>query len=112
MIIYAIAFSFIVLDFATGIIKALALKTYSSTIMRQGLFHKVSLLLVMVLGVLVDVAQGHLDLGISVPVGGAICGYIVLMETGSSLENICAINPELLPTKLSGIFGISKKEEK
>ena len=112
MIIYAIAFAFIALDFATGIIKALATKAYSSTLMRQGLFHKVALLLVMVLGVLVHFAQGYLDLGVSIPVGGAICGYIVLMEIGSSLENVCVINPDLLPGTLSGIFGIKPKEDK
>lgn len=112
MIPYAIAFSFIVLDFITGITKAFATKAYSSTVMRQGLFHKVALLLVMVLGLLADMAQQYLSLGVSVPVGTAICTYIVLMEIGSSLENVCEINPELMPTKLAAIFGVDRKGEK
>lgn len=113
MIIYAITFAFIVLDFLTGIVKALATRSYKSTIMRTGLFHKVSLLCVMVLGVLVDFAQGYLDLGVSIPVGGAICGYISLMEIGSSLENVCEINPEIMPNQLTAIFGtkVAKKED-
>ena len=113
MIIYAITFCFIALDFLTGIVKALATRSYKSTVMRTGLFHKVSLLLVMVLGILVDFAQGYLDLGVSIPVGGAICAYIVLMEIGSSLENVCEINPEIMPSQLTAIFGtkIAKKDD-
>ena len=111
MIIYAIAFAFIVLDFVTGITKACATRSYSSTVMREGLFHKVALLLVMVLGLLADMAQQYMALGVSVPVGGAICGYIVLMEIGSSLENVCEINPELMPGKLAAIFGVQKKDD-
>ena len=108
MIIYAITFCFIALDFLTGIVKAFATRSYKSTVMRTGLFHKVSLLLVMVLGILVDFAQGYLDLGVSIPVGGAICAYIVLMEIGSSLENVCEINPEIMPNQLTAIFGVKK----
>lgn len=110
MIPYAITFCFIVLDFLTGIVKALATKSYKSTVMRTGLFHKVSLLLVMALGVLTDFAQGYLELGVSIPIGGAICAYIVLMETGSSLENVCEINPEILPSQLTAIFGVKNRK--
>ena len=42
MSIYFIAFTFMVLDFVTGWIKALATNSYSSTKMREGLFHKVA----------------------------------------------------------------------
>ncbi len=107
---YLITCAFIALDFITGLIQALATQTFSSSIMRQGLFHKLGLLLCMALGVLVDYAQTWLDLGVSVPVAGAVCAYIVIMEIGSSLENICKINPELMPDKLTALFGV--KEDK
>jgi hypothetical protein len=73
--------------------------------MRQGLFHKVALLLVMLLGWLMDYAQQFVDLGVNLPVGGAVCVYIILMEVGSSLENLCKMNPELMPDKLCELFG-------
>lgn len=73
--------------------------------MREGLFHKVSLILCIALGYLLDLSQGFLDLGVTVPVAGAICTYIVLMEISSILENLCEMNPNLMPDKLTEIFG-------
>lgn len=102
---YLITFGFVVLDFLSGLTKAVAKKQLSSTKMREGLFHKVALLLCMLLGAAVDVAQRYLELGVHVPVGIAICVYIVLMETGSVLENLSAVNPELVPEKLKELFG-------
>lgn len=110
MIIYAIVAAFIVLDFITGLIKAFATGTFSSTKMREGLWHKTSLVLVVILGVLVDYAQVYLDLGISVPVAVAVCTYISLMEIASILENVCKINPDLMPEKLAKLFGGSRNE--
>ncbi|MCD8143488.1 MAG: phage holin family protein [Clostridiales bacterium] len=103
---YLITCAFIALDFITGLIQSFATQTFSSSIMRQGLFHKLGLLLCMALGVLVDYAQTWLDLGVNVPVAGAVCAYIVIMEIGSSLENICKINPDLMPDKLTALFGV------
>lgn len=105
MTIYFITFAFIVLDFATGLTKAFAMKTFTSTKMREGLFHKVGLILCMILGFLVDYAQGYVDLGLSVPVAAAVCVYICLMEVTSIIENICKINPDFLPDKLAALFG-------
>ena len=112
MTIYAIAFAFIVLDFLTGLTKAFATNSFTSTKMREGLFHKVALLLCMILGCLVDHAQGYVDLGIAVPVAAAVCVYICLMETTSIIENICKINPEILPEKLTSLFGGLKNTDR
>ena len=107
---YIITCAFIALDFITGLMQAAATGTFSSSIMRQGLFHKLGLLLCMALGVLVDYAQTWLDLGVTVPVAGAVCAYIVIMEIGSSLEDICKINPELMPDRLTALFGVKGDE--
>ena len=105
---YLITFYFIAMDFFTGLLKAFATGTFSSKVMRQGLFHKASLMSVMALGWLVEYAQRFVDMGIgmTVPVGGAACGYIILMEIGSSLENLCETNPDLMPDKLCKMFGV------
>ena len=104
---YLITFYFIVMDFFTGLLKAFATGEFSSRIMRRGLFHKASLLSVMALGWMVEYAQRYIDLGIGtvIPVGGAVCGYIILMEVGSSIENLCKMNPDLMPDKLCQVFG-------
>lgn len=102
---YLITCAFIALDFITGLVQAIATKTFSSSIMREGLFHKVGLLLIILLGILIDYAQGYVDLGVTIPIAGAVCGYICVMEVGSSIENICKIDPDLMPDKLVALFG-------
>lgn len=102
--VYVIVVVFIALDLVTGLIKAFKEKNYTSSIMREGLFHKCGSVLCVAFGVLVDYAQRFLDLGISVPVATAICVYITLMECGSIVENIGAINPQILPETLKSYF--------
>lgn len=104
MAVYIIVGLFILLDLVTGLIKAFKLKEYTSTIMREGLYHKVGSILVVCFGVLVDKAQLFLDLGIEVPIASSICIYIILMEIGSIIENICKINPDILPEKIKAYF--------
>lgn len=111
IMIIVIALGFIVLDFITGLVKAVETKTFTSTKMRQGLYHKVGLMLCIILGVLVDFAQRYMDLGVSIPVTAAICVYICLMEISSILENVCKINPQLKLGKLTAIFGNDEERE-
>jgi toxin secretion/phage lysis holin len=102
--VYLVVSCFIVLDMVTGLIKALMNKEYTSTIMREGLFHKSGSILCILLGVLTDYAQTFLDLGVTIPVATSICVYISIMEIGSIIENIGVINPEIVPEKLKAFF--------
>lgn len=102
--VYAIVGIFIALDFLTGLVKAFKDKSFNSTIMREGLYHKCGSVLWVVFGVLVDYSQQFMDLGVSVPVASAICVYIVLMECGSIVENLSVINPELVPENVKAYF--------
>ena len=112
MIPYIITAVFILLDFITGLIKAFKNKEYTSSVMREGLYHKAGSIIVVVFGVLVDYAQGYLDLGVSIPIALSICVYICLMEIGSIIENICIINPAILPDKLQSFFHkLNEKKE-
>lgn len=108
--IYIITACFIVLDMITGIIKAFKEKNFTSSIMREGLFHKSGSVLCVVLGVGVDYAQRFMDLGVMIPIALPICVYISLMEIGSIIENVCTINPQIMPEKLKEYFQkLSKK---
>lgn len=109
MLILTIAF--IVLDMITGIVKAFKEKNFTSTIMREGLFHKSGELILLVFGFLVDFAQKYIDLGVSLPMTGIICVYICLMEIGSIIENVGKINPSLVPANLQQYFFKLKKED-
>ncbi len=107
---YLFSFYFIVLDFATGLFKAFYKKEFSSKIMRQGLFHKAALMLVLLTAFMIDQAQTFVDLGVNIPVGAGACVYIILMEIGSSMENICQMNPDIMPDKLAQVFGGAGKK--
>jgi toxin secretion/phage lysis holin len=109
---FIITFGFMVLDFASGTTKAFATHSFKSTNMRTGLIHKMALIIVVVLGVLLDYAQRYFDVGVTVPVTGAVCTYICLMEAASTIENVCKINPEILPEQLASMFGAVKLNNK
>lgn len=102
--VYLITACFIVMDLVTGLIKAFMKQEYTSTIMREGLYHKAGSILCIIFGILVDYAQTLVDLGITVPMTSAVCTYIILMEIGSIIENVCAINPDIMPNKLRAYF--------
>ena len=102
--LYLLTGSFILLDMISGIIKAFKKKRFTSRIMREGLFHKCGSILCIIFGYGVDKVQEYIDIGVSIPVASAICGYIILMEIGSIIENICIINPEIMSEKLKSFF--------
>lgn len=110
--IYILTGAFIVLDFITGVIKAFKKKEFTSTLMREGLFHKIGSIVVIVFAGLVDYAQGFMDLGITIPLTSTVCVYITLMEIGSIIENVCIINPSIIPSKLQTYFQKLKTEVK
>lgn len=109
--VYVVTAGFIALDMLTGLIKAFKEKAYTSSVMREGLFHKCGSILAIIFGVLVDYAQTFIDLGVTIPFAISICGYVILMEVGSIIENIGKINPDILPKQLKSYFSkLSEKE--
>lgn len=111
---------FILLDVIVGLCKAFATGTYDSSKMRAGLWHKTGMLAIIVLAYALQAASGFLDFsalgldpGFTVPVAEVIAAYIVLMETGSVIESVGVINPELRGTKLLMFFGqkVDRTEE-
>ena len=108
--VYIITGIFILLDMITGHVKAFKEKNYTSSIMREGLFHKCGSILCVVFASLVDYAQTVVDLGLKVPVTIPVCIYIITMEIGSIIENVVTINPQIMPEKLKAYFQkLSKK---
>lgn len=103
-LVYLITFLFVVLDFITGIFKAIAKKSFTSSVMREGLVHKTGSILCVGLGALCEYAIRYLDLGINVPIAISICTYIVIMELGSIIENLGEINPSIVPNKIKSFF--------
>lgn len=108
-VLIVITCCFIGFDLVTGIIKAIANRELDSTKMRTGLWHKIAFLLAIGLGVLCEVAIPYsvfeyAGIEISIPVMPFVCGFIILIELTSVLENLGEINPELKNAKFMEIF--------
>lgn len=85
----------ILLDFISGFAKAVYTHSVASSKMRDGLFHKFAYVLVIAICILFDYAQAKVNLGIHVPLVLIACGYIIITDTVSFVENICACNPQI-----------------
>lgn len=105
-----VALVFNALDLITGIITAIKNKDIQSSKLRDGLFKKVGFMLCYFVAWLVD-TQGELigfQFGVSIlPI---IILYVCTTELVSILENICKINPDILPEKLMDLFHIKGGE--
>lgn len=99
---------FIVLDFVSGIAKAAKAGDISSTVMREGLYHKGAYVGIIILAYLAQWGCAHMELGFTVPLVPAACAYICLTEITSILENLCDLNPELRNNPVFKIFENTK----
>lgn len=99
------ALIFIGLDILTGICKAASQHNIDSGKMRTGFWHKLAIIMALVVAGIADAAlNAGMDIGINVPIFGAACCYVCIMELISILENISEINPELKGSKLFDLF--------
>ena len=94
----------IAMDYMTGLLKAAMQHDISSEKMREGLWHKSGLILVMLLAEVVERGQQYLDLGYGVPLIVPAAVYISITEISSILENIGEINPDIAAGPLLKLF--------
>lgn len=99
----------IVMDYATGLLKAVMRHDISSTRMREGLYHKAAFVAVMFLAEVIERSQQVIDLGFSVPIVVPAAVYIIVTEVSSIIENLGEINPELQGSKLLSLFRSQKE---
>ena len=90
-----VTLAFMLLDIASGLMKAVKGGTMSSTIMREGLYHKATYILILAMVYVVEIGSAHVDLGFEVPLFLPVCLYIIGMEGRSIYENAKELNPEL-----------------
>lgn len=69
-------------DVLTGFIQAVINKDVDSQVMRNGLLHKVLIIIIILLSFIADLS---LNLRFASKI---VCGYVILMETTSILENL------------------------
>lgn len=106
MNIIGVALIFNAMDLATGIVGALKDgEQIKSSKLRDGLFKKVGFIFCYGLGVAINYAEQFIDLPFGMDLLPIICGYAIITEVVSIIENISKINPDLLPEKLKELIG-------
>ena len=102
-----IALIFNALDLLSGIVASVKNKEVKSSKLRDGLFKKVGFMFCYFIGWLVD-TQGY-RVGFNITnVLPIILLYSCTTELVSIIENICKINPDILPEKLMEIFNLKR----
>lgn len=102
----------ICLDILAGLVSAASRGEINSTKLRQGLLHKLGLVLAFALAVALEYEEHVLPIGMSTPLVVPVSVYIIVTEACSVYENIRTINPDFTFTGFDDLFKkIDKKEE-
>ena len=107
----ALACVMMVADVVVGFIAAVINEELSSTKMRRGLLHKALMLVLIFVCLAIEIGISHtVALPYDVPTCEVVCGYIVVMELISVLENIANGYPELKDSALLKLFKLGNKD--
>ena len=109
--VYVLICVLICLDVVTGVIGAIVCKELSSSKIREGIAHKFTYVVLIVLAESLARITDYVNIGFdctAIVVG--VCVLIILSEVPSILENCCKINPQLAGSKLSKLFPSDKEE--
>lgn len=100
-------------DVVVGFIQAVINNRLSSTKMRQGLLHKVLILILIFVCLAIEIGISHtVKLPYDIPTCGVVCGYVIIMELVSILENIARGYPQFADSQLFKLFNLSDKDNK
>ena len=101
---------FMLLDIVSGFVGALKNRCVNSSKMRDGIFNKAALLIVVFVAWLVEFAARHVPgLGFDMPLLIPVCVIVILMEVASVMENVAKISPALAGSRLLMFFDSEKE---
>lgn len=110
-----LVFILIVLDVISGLAAAFMKKTIDSTVMRRGIWHKASYIVVILLASAlewaVSVGGPSLGIGLNLPIVVPTCLYLGLTEISSIGENLSQIDPSLRSAPVFSVLGRVKPTE-
>ena len=92
------------LDVLAGILSAASRGDLSSRKLREGLMHKLALVLAFSLAVALEWCEHSLPMGVEVPLVLPVAAYIIIMEACSVYENIKSVNPDFKFTGFDELF--------
>lgn len=102
--LYTIAVFGILLDVVTGCTYAILNNMLNSSKLREGGKHKAGELLALLFGVYLKWALKELNIDVDIDITYLTCGYVIVMECVSIIENICFLKPNVVPEKIRKIL--------
>lgn len=115
--IFALVCVAIVMDFATGIVKAeVTGEGLSSRTASKGFWKKIALLMAMFFGILLDGSIPQvasvigLEIATKLPFGLTIGSYIIINETISIAENLYICDPHMIPDWIVKFLKVAKNK--
>lgn len=98
-------------DVLTGFIVAVINNKVSSTVMRRGLLHKVLTLILIFACLAIEIGLSHMvALPYDIPTCEVVCGYVVVMELASVLENIGKGYPDFASSAAFKLFNLGNND--
>lgn len=99
-------------DMVAGFVAAAINRELSSSKMRKGLLHKVLMLVLIFACLAIEIGISHtVALPYDVPTCEVVCGYTVIMELISVLENVAKGYPEMKDSALFRLFNLGDKSD-
>lgn len=98
----------IVLDIVAGFSAAVSRGEVDSKKLREGLMHKLAIVIAYALAIALEYENAILKLGVDVPLVSGVATYIALMEACSIYENIKLINSDFRFDKFEDLFKFKK----
>ena len=99
-------------DILVGFIGAVIQHNISSIKMREGVLHKILMLVLIFVCLTIEVATSHMfKLPYDIPTCEVICGYVVVMELASIIENISTVYPEFAKSGVAKLFNLNEKKD-
>ena len=109
----ALACLMMVSDVVAGFIQAAINNQLSSTKMRQVLLPKILILILIFVCLAIEIGISHtVKLPYDIPTCEVVCGYVIVMELVSILENIARGYPQFADSQLLKLFNLSDKDNK
>lgn len=98
-------------DVLVGFLGACIRHDVQSAKMRTGLMHKVMVLVIIAVAYVLGVGLGYVSgVDVTIPSTEVVCGYVIVMELASVLENVGKAWPEFSGTQLYKAFEHIVKE--
>lgn len=100
-------------DVLSGFVGACVRHDVQSTKMREGIGHKILLMIIIALAYILGVGLQHVSgANITVPSTEVVCAYIIVMELASIMENVNKAWPEFSATKLAQLLTGGDSDER